>query len=69
VKLRSQKTVYNRLGVDVYMGRNQMRPAEPAKTISNLTLGFKLTAILLPLLLLAFVGFAQAYRRSNRGTL
>lgn len=68
VKLRSRRTVYNRLGADVYMDRHQLRPADPARTVSSLTLGFKLTAILLPLLLLALVGFAQAYRRSSRRT-
>ncbi len=60
VKLRSPRISYNRLGAETYMIKHQMQPADPAKTISNLTLGFKLTAILLPLLLLALVGIALA---------
>ncbi len=64
VKLRSRRTAYNRLGAEVYMDKHQLRPADPAKTLSNLTLGFKLSAILLPLLLLAFVGIALAAKRS-----
>ncbi|MDD4223874.1 MAG: Gldg family protein [Candidatus Cloacimonetes bacterium] len=63
VKLRSPRITYNRLGADVYMDKHQLQPANPEKTVSRLTLGFKLTAILLPVLLLAFVGIALASKR------
>lgn len=64
MKLRSPRSSYNRLGADIYMGKHQMQPADPEKTYSRLIQGFKITAILLPLLLLAFVGIYLAARRS-----
>ncbi|MBP7206193.1 MAG: Gldg family protein [Candidatus Cloacimonetes bacterium] len=64
VKLRSPRSNYNRLGAEVYMSKHQIRSPDPEKKYTRLNLVFKLTAILLPVLLLALAGFALAHRRS-----
>ncbi|MBW6514147.1 MAG: GldG family protein [Candidatus Syntrophosphaera sp.] len=66
LKLRSPRKSQNILGVDVFMARQGLNPADPEKTAGNLTTLFKLAAILLPTLLLALLGIILALGRSSR---
>ncbi len=60
--VRSYRQSVNQLGPGVYMYKHKLQPAQPEQTAANLSFVFKLAAILLPLLLLAFVGLIRALR-------
>jgi len=66
IKIRSPRDVYNELSAEVYMQKHQMQPAEQEKTISILNRYFRLTAIFLPVLLLALFGIIQASRHAAK---
>lgn len=63
-KLRSPRSSDNVLGVDVYLNRRGIQPSDPERALGNLTMGFKLLAILLPLVLLAIFGIWRVMRQS-----
>ncbi len=66
VKLRSFRSSYNRLGADVYLNKRGRQVADPAREMSRLGSIFKLSAIVLPLLLLAFVGLISMGKARER---
>lgn len=65
VKLRSFRTSYNRLGADVYLIKRGRQVADPQKAMNRLGNIFKLSAIVLPLLLLALLEFSLLVRRKK----
>ena len=65
-RLRSPRENNSFLGVDVLIQKRKLAPSDPERETSHLALAFKLTAILLPSLLLALAGIISLVRKNAR---
>lgn len=66
VKLRSFRSSYNRLGPDVYLNKRGRQVTDPVKAMNRLSSIFKISAIVLPLLLLAFIGLVSMGKAKDK---
>lgn len=67
ILLRTRNPILSQLGIEIFMNKHNLNPAEPDKTVNALKLAFQSTSVFLPSLLLIVFGLVllaiRAYRR------